>query len=350
MTIIQPVSRYGSTVVKSVSPGVPSGSSFVPTVESYADWRSDTGDLSYTAQLPSGVTAGDHLTIIIVSTVGNSTVGTPSGFTLVRQTTTTGGGGTYDDCIVSVFEKIATGSEGSSVTGTLGGFSEVAGMSIRVSGGTGVAVDSAIANTAMVTGVNTLATPSVSADAGSILLLYFAAVGPGGTLTVSFASGSLIGQSDQADPGRVGAAYLDLPSSTMTGTINATFTASPSYWNSIGVAGQVVIAGSGGGAQDESGGSTALIDVTALGAGFAIESGSGGSSALVDSIVSGSGIGEEFTSGGSYSLVSVVSSGAGSASESESSGSDATVSISTSGADGYPWRSTSGWLCLGSRW
>ena len=30
MTIIQPVSRYGSTVVKSVSPGVPSGSSFVP--------------------------------------------------------------------------------------------------------------------------------------------------------------------------------------------------------------------------------------------------------------------------------------------------------------------------------
>lgn len=217
-----------------------------PNVESYAVSRSDTGDLSYTATLPSGIVSGNFLLLFVVTGSDNASVGTPSGWTQLRTETTTGGTtpGGYTDALVSVFYKVASGSEGATVSGSLGGYSAAACFTVRVAGGVSVSADSAIVDNALITGTHTQATPSVSNPSASLLLIYKALVSPGGTWNFTFGSGTKLSQSDDANSERLSVASLALSSSGSTGNIDAVATLTPSYWVSIGVAGQVVIASS----------------------------------------------------------------------------------------------------------
>jgi hypothetical protein len=84
--------------------------------------------------------------------------------------------------------------------------------------------------------------------------------------------------------------------------------------------------------QNESGGSSATVTVTASGAGNALEIRSGGSSSTVNVTAAGVGAALETVSGGSGSTVTVTAAGAGNGSTADSGGASATVTVTAAGA------------------
>src|SRR5690606_21577426 len=111
--------------ITSYVPGEVEIATSAPVIESTATYQGGN-DNSHNVTLPSGIQAGDLLVMVFRSAESAST---PSGWSLLS--TRNSSGRTY------IFTKTATGSEGSTVSVSLGDDSRIAAITYRISNWTG---------------------------------------------------------------------------------------------------------------------------------------------------------------------------------------------------------------------
>jgi hypothetical protein len=149
-------------------------------VSTMTDADSDTSATSQTISLPPTYSAGDLL-VLFLSTQTNATgtINTPSGWTATFQTA--GGAGTQ---MLAMFYKVATGSEGSTVTVTITASTRLIGNAYAIQAGTytGTPTYASVGDSGASTSADP---PSLTPGAGSTKYLWIAAVacGPGSAPT-----------------------------------------------------------------------------------------------------------------------------------------------------------------------
>jgi hypothetical protein len=202
------------------------------TLEGTAATSNVRGASSIDASLPSGITSGELL-ILIVSTANASTVSTPTGWTSVASVFDGFGGTT-----LHLFRKAATGSEGSTIAVSISSTQNIATSAFRLSGHYAASPVQASGTNSDTSGADTAMTcPSVTTTLDGCFLLRVACdtgssshTHPAGTTEiVESASGSSF------DDPRHTSAYATQATAGATGT--AAFVASSGgLWTAMTVA------------------------------------------------------------------------------------------------------------------
>lgn len=99
-----------------------------PAIQSVTETSSNTNQSSHSVNLPGTINSGDLL-ILFTMRRGVGAINTPSGFTELDEFSA--------DSTVAIFAKIATGSETSPITVTVGGTPTLAAQVLRITGNEG---------------------------------------------------------------------------------------------------------------------------------------------------------------------------------------------------------------------
>lgn len=138
-----------------------------PTIEATSTYTNESSLSSYSVTLPASIASGDLLLLFIKTADGVIGVNTPTDWTLLLAVNS----GTFNSERMYVFTKEATGSEGSTVTVTLGSARRIAAVCYRISGVDHTHIEAT--NDASL--VND--PPSITASWGSADNLFIAAMG-----------------------------------------------------------------------------------------------------------------------------------------------------------------------------
>jgi hypothetical protein len=145
----------------------------LPVVESVATGGNATPTSPLSVPLPSGISSGDLL-IVFVSNGSSRTATTPTGWTLVAGTSNSGG-------FYRVYQRIADGTEGSTLSVTLSNTANFNSVAFRISGhnATTPVNVSATDNTS-----NNVVSPSVTTTVENCLVLRMQGIARDRTFTV----------------------------------------------------------------------------------------------------------------------------------------------------------------------
>ena len=150
-----------------------------PKLNNITTTARDSVSSSISVNLPTGIVAGNGL-IIIVTQYDGGTFTTPSGWTLINSTNNTGSAGPT----TAVYARVATGSEGSTVSVSTSTTQEATAISFRITSWYG-AITSGIEATASAQTTTTPNPPSLTASWGNASNLWIAYVGSRGSRTLT---------------------------------------------------------------------------------------------------------------------------------------------------------------------